>query len=154
MNSKSEKLLSPSELLRRKGMKVTDTRLQVLKLFFEKQEPLSHAAILKHFAGLGQKPDRVTLYRVLSAFSNAQILHEVQEIYGPVRFCLHEPFIDECAGNHPHFLCRECKRMMCLHGQSLPRVNVPEGTLVEGKQLLIFGLCPQCVSETGRGELN
>ena len=154
VNLKSEKILTPRKLLRRKGMKITAMRLRVLELFFEKQEPLSHAAIFKHFTGLGQKPDKVTLYRVLSAFSEAQIVHEVQEINGPIRFCLHDPFIDECAGNHPHFLCRECERMLCLHGQTLPRVNVPEGTFVEGKQLLIFGLCPQCVSEADQGELN
>ena len=141
-------ILTPLKLLRDKGMKVTNLRLQVLELFLEKQEPLSHAAVFEHLAVLGRQPNRVTLYRVLSAFSDAQIVHEVQGMNGPVRFCLHKPFPDGCPGNHPHFLCQECGRMFCLREQLLPYVEVPEGSLVEGKQLLIFGLCPQCSQQT------
>ena len=133
-------------------MKVTALRLQVLELFFEKREPLSHAAIFEHLTSLGHKPDRVTLYRVLSAFSDAQILHEIQGIDGPLRFCMHKPFMDGCPGNHPHFLCQACGRMRCLHEQLLPRVEVPDGTVVEGKQFLIFGLCPRCTQRADEAE--
>ena len=139
-----KKSLTPQKILREKGMRATSLRLQVLELFLEKQEPLSHAAIFEHLAASGRKLNRVTLYRALSAFSDAQIVHEVQGINGPVQFCLHQPFLDGCPGNHPHFLCRECGRMICLHGQPLPRVEVPENSVIEGKQMLIFGLCPRC----------
>jgi Fur family ferric uptake transcriptional regulator/Fur family zinc uptake transcriptional regulator len=125
-------------------MKATVLRLQVLELFFEKQEPLSHAAILEHLTALGRKPDRVTLYRTLSAFSDAQIVHEIRETDGAAWFCLQKPSMHKCPGNHPHFLCRECGRMICFHEQRLPRVEIPEGTIIEGKQFLIFGLCPRC----------
>ena len=149
MDWNSEKLPTPQQFLREKGMKVTSLRLEVLKLFLERQEPLSHAAVFEHLSTSGRKPDRVTLYRVLSAFSDAQIVHEVQGVDGPVRFCLHGPFMERCPGDHPHFLCQECGRMLCLSGQLLPRVEVPEGAFVEGKQLLIFGLCPQCAQRAG-----
>jgi Fur family ferric uptake transcriptional regulator/Fur family zinc uptake transcriptional regulator len=139
--------LVPQELLRKKGMKVTALRRRVLELFFERREPLSHQEIYELLSASGQEPDRVTLYRVLSAFSDAQIVHEVRGTDGPLRFCLHQAQRDECPGNHPHFLCRGCGRMLCLSDQSLPRVQVPEGALVEGKQLLIFGLCPECARE-------
>ncbi|MDR1622948.1 MAG: transcriptional repressor, partial [Synergistaceae bacterium] len=68
----------------------------------------------------------------------------VQGTDGIVRFCLREPSGGGCVGNHPHFLCRKCGRMICLPGQSLPYVEVSEGTVVEGKQLLVFGLCSRC----------
>ena len=145
---KEKPTLTPLKLLHDKGMKATTLRLQVLELFLEKQEPLSHAAIFEHFAVLGQKPDRVTLYRTLSAFSDAQIVYEIRGTDGTAWFCLQKPSIDRCPGNHPHFLCRECGRMICLHEQLLPRVEIPEGTIIEGKQFLIFGLCPQCAQFT------
>jgi len=143
-----KKLLTPQEFLHKKGMKATNLRLQVLELFFEKQEPLSHAAVFEYLAALGRKPDRVTLYRVLSAFSDAQIVREIQGIKGPVRFCLLEPSLDGYPRSHPHFLCQECGRMLCLRGQLLPRVEIPDGTVIEGKQFLIFGLCPICSERT------
>ena len=146
------KLLTPQKLLREQGMKVTSLRLQVLELFLEKQEPMSHAAIFEHLIALGHKPDRVTLYRVLSAFSDAQIVHEIHGTDGTARFCLHKPSLDRCPGNHPHFLCRECGGTLCLHEQPLPRVEVPDGTIIEGKQLLIFGLCPQCARHAGEAD--
>ena len=34
--------------------------------------------------------------------------------------------------------------MFCLPGQKMPRVNVPEGMHVEGKQLVVYGTCPDC----------
>lgn len=93
---------------------------------------------------MGDTPDRVTLYRVLAAFSEAQIIHQIQGTDGTVRFCLHEPFRTGCPGNHPHFLCRVCGRMTCLPEQAIPRVEVPQGTVIEGKQLLLFGICATC----------
>jgi Fur family ferric uptake transcriptional regulator/Fur family zinc uptake transcriptional regulator len=57
---------------------------------------------------------------------------------------MHDPFRPGCPGNHPHFLCRVCGRMSCLSEQTLPRVEVPEGAEVEGKQLLVFGVCAEC----------
>jgi Fur family ferric uptake transcriptional regulator/Fur family zinc uptake transcriptional regulator len=128
-------------------MKNTVLRRRVLELLFERQEPMSHSEIFEALATSGEKLDRVTLYRTLSAFSEARIVHEVQGTDGAVRFCLHESSRGGCLGNHPHFLCRRCGRMSCLSDQPLPYIEVPAGTLVEGKQLLIFGLCPQCAAQ-------
>lgn len=138
--------IEAEKALREKGMRNTVLRRKVLELLSERQEPLSHAEIFEALAALGEMPDRVTLYRTLSAFSDARIVHEVHGTDGIARFCLHEPSREGCLGNHPHFLCRRCGRMSCLSDQPLPYVQVPAGTLVEGKQLLIFGLCPQCAA--------
>jgi Fur family ferric uptake transcriptional regulator/Fur family zinc uptake transcriptional regulator len=108
---------------------------------------MSHSEIFEVLGASGESPDRVTLYRTLSAFSDAHIVHEIQGTDGVARFCLHEASREGCLGNHPHFLCRRCGRMSCLTEQPLPYVEVPAGTLVEGKQLLIFGLCPRCAQK-------
>ncbi|MDR1874116.1 MAG: transcriptional repressor [Synergistaceae bacterium] len=134
------------KLLRERGMRATLLRREVLKLLLSREkEPLSHTEIFELLtARPGYAPDRVTLYRILAAFSDAKIVHQVQGTDGTVRFCLHEPFQPGCPGNHPHFLCRLCGRMICLADQMLPHVDVPEGTTVEGKQMLLFGVCPAC----------
>jgi Fur family ferric uptake transcriptional regulator/Fur family zinc uptake transcriptional regulator len=107
---------------------------------------MSHSEILDALAAQGETPDRVTLYRTLSVFSDVRIVHEIHGTDGVARFCLQEPSHTGCLGNHPHFLCRRCGRMSCLSDQPLPYVAVPAGTLVEGKQLLVFGLCPRCAT--------
>jgi Fur family ferric uptake transcriptional regulator/Fur family zinc uptake transcriptional regulator len=135
------------KLLHEKGMSSTALRRRVLELLYERREPLSHMEVFELLSAAGQTPDRVTLYRTLSAFSGARIVHEVQGTDGVVRFCMHEPSQEGCLGNHPHFLCRKCGRMSCLSEQQLPYVDVPAGTLVEGKQLLVFGLCPRCAQK-------
>ncbi|GHS94789.1 transcriptional regulator [Synergistales bacterium] len=139
--------MTPQEILREKGLKNTELRRRVLSLLLEKQDPLSHVEIFEELASAGQALDRVTLYRTLSAFSEARIVHKVQGTDGTVRFrLLRASSGDGCLGNHPHFLCRKCGRMSCLLEQPLPRVDVPAGSVVEGKQLLVFGLCGDCAA--------
>ncbi|HTX73064.1 MAG TPA: hypothetical protein VMC79_09590 [Rectinemataceae bacterium] len=53
-----------------------------------------------------------------------------------------------CPGGHPHFLCTNCGIMSCLLDQEMPRVRVPEGSLVRGKQLLVYGLCAACADSS------
>jgi hypothetical protein len=36
--------------------------------------------------------------------------------------------------------------MSCLLGQTMPYVEVPEGTVVEAKQFVVYGICPECAS--------
>ncbi|MDR1944462.1 MAG: transcriptional repressor, partial [Synergistaceae bacterium] len=60
------------------------------------------------------------------------------------RFCAHHPGKSDCPGNHPHFLCLACGKMFCLIDQRLPRIDMPEGCEVRGKQLVIYGKCPSC----------
>jgi Fur family ferric uptake transcriptional regulator/Fur family zinc uptake transcriptional regulator len=110
----------------------------------EKGEPLSHLEILERFAQTKNVPDRVTLYRTLAVFADFRVVHQVLGTDGVLRFCVHDPFQVGCPGNHPHFLCRICGRMICLTGQAIPRIEVPKGATVDGKQLLIFGRCSQC----------
>ena len=133
--------------LSERGMRPTVFRLRVLRVLFERQTPLSHTEILESLIASGGESDRVTLYRTLAAFAEAGLLHQIQGVDGTLRFRLHDPLLPGCPGGHPHFLCRTCGRMICLEGQLLPFVEVPQGALVEGKQMLIFGRCPDCRSD-------
>lgn len=138
--------------LRDAGLKITPMRLEILEFLVRTERPLSHAEVLAHIPHL----DRVTLYRTLSSFVETDIAHQVQGLDGMWRFCAHTKQEGRCPGNHPHFLCTACGKMTCLLDQNLPRVDVPEGCGVEGKQLVVYGTCESChgprTDEPGDGE--
>lgn len=133
------------QLLKEAGVRATQVRLRVLEALLRAGCPVSHPdlARLPELEGC----DRVTLYRTLNRLRDAGLVHTVQGIDGTWRYCAYSPAGGGCPGDHPHFLCRQCGRMICLTGQKLPHVEVPAGLRVQGKQLVVYGLCGTC----GRG---
>lgn len=144
LNISEEKIKS---ILRSASLKVTPPRVSVLSYLIEEGRPLSHTEIQEKMPEM----DRVTLYRTLSAFVDADIAHQVQGLDGMWRFCAHERKQGVCPGNHPHFLCARCGTMVCLLDQEMPRVDVPAGCGVTGKQLVVYGTCSAC--NTGNDDI-
>ena len=126
--------------LRTAGLNVPPLRIKVLGHLMDAARPLSHSEIQVIMPDI----DRVTLYRTLSAFVNADIAHQVQCLDGMWRFCAHIRDGCECPGNHPHFLCLSCGMMVCLTWQAMPRIDVPDGCAVNGKQMVVYGKCQNC----------
>lgn len=116
----------------------------ILELLFAQGSPLSHGEILSR---IDEHLDRVTLYRTLETLKKAGIVHQVQGIDGVWRFCAHDEDSSGCPGDHPHFLCLDCGRMFCITDQRMPRVTVPEGIEVEGKQFVVYGRCAECATQ-------
>jgi len=138
-----EKILSGA------GLRMTRQRKLVLTLLLENGSPLSHGEISSM---LDEPLDKVTLYRTLQTLRSASIVHQVQGLDGIWRFCAHDPDTKGCPGDHPHFLCLYCGKMFCLTGQHLPRIEVPEGVTVEGKQLVVYGCCQECKPQNQKNE--
>lgn len=132
--------------IREAGLKVTPVRLEILNFLTGSGRPVSHSEVLSSLPHL----DRVTIYRTLSSFVEADIAHQVQGLDGMWRFCAHSKEEGSCPGDHPHFLCTSCGRMTCLLGQSMPRVGVPAGYGVEGKQFVVYGKCENCIGKDER----
>ncbi len=129
------------ELLTLKRLRPTPKREAVLALLLAQGEPLSHAEVERLMPA---DTDRVTLYRALEALSRAGLAHQVLGADGVWRYCSHDPFQSACPGNHPHFQCQACGKMICLLDQVMPRVEVPREYRVTGKQLVALGLCDLC----------
>ena len=136
------------ELLKGTGLRCTPARDTVLRFLSQKGHPLAHSEIAKA-RGLAAL-DRVTLYRTLTALQEAGLVHRVQDQNGAWRFCAHARLGKGCPGGHAHFLCTQCGRMHCLTSQALPWITVSDGSLVTGKQLVVYGLCPACAARKGR----
>jgi Fur family ferric uptake transcriptional regulator/Fur family zinc uptake transcriptional regulator len=130
-------------LLKLAGLKVTPVRMEILDYLVEAGHPLSHAEIHSALPGM----DRVTIYRTLTAFTETDIAHQIQGPDGSWRFCAHERSFEGCPGNHPHFLCESCGRMVCLLDQHMPRVEVAEGDIVKSKQFVLHGKCSECARQ-------
>jgi len=128
--------------IKQAGLRVTEIRKKILNALLVIKNPLSHADIsaLPGFSDL----DRVTIYRNLWLLQTAGLLHAILGVDGVWRYCAHNPDQPGCPGNHPHFICQSCGTMICLTGQRLPTVEVPEGYSVTGKRFLVYGLCPEC----------
>ena len=129
-------------ILKKVGVKITPIRLELMDYLLVTARPLSHADIQSAFPML----DRVTIYRTLASFVNCGIAHQVQGLDGVWHFCAHDPDVSGCPGNHPHFLCMSCGKMICLLGQYMPRIEVSEGNVVNGKQFVAYGTCRECAS--------
>lgn len=130
-------------MLKSAKLKVTPPRITVLGFLLEAGRPMSHTEIHEQ----APEMDRVTLYRTLTAFVEANLAHQVQGLDGMWRFCAHRRGESGRPGNHPHFLCAVCGRMTCLLDQAMPRVEVPEGCNVNGKQLVAYGTCADCLNK-------
>ncbi|HBG14877.1 MAG TPA: transcriptional repressor [Synergistaceae bacterium] len=130
------------EILERKSIRATPARKSILEVLLKERCPLSYREVA---ARLPEGQDRVTLYRTLLLLFKEGIVHRVLDMKGTWRFCAHDSGHPGCPGNHPHFACRVCGRMECLIGSNLPFVEVEPGTEVEGKHMVIYGVCRDCL---------
>ena len=92
------------DLLKKNHMSVTDSRLQILELFYHAPGALAHADIEKKAS---DKIDRVTIYRTLQTFEEKGIIHTIPSADNSVKYALCK---HECAEGHHHDNHVEFKR--------------------------------------------
>lgn len=131
------------ELLASRGIRSTPLRRAILGVLLEAATPLSWKDTFIRLRRRA-KADKVSLYRNLALFERSGLVHKVLGNDGAWRYCARQGETNRCPGNHAHFLCLSCGRMICLEDQPLPTVTLPEGFIVEGKQLLAYGRCSDC----------
>lgn len=130
-------------LLKRHQLKRTEPRLRVLSLLSAKKVATSQPDLESVIADV----DRVTLYRILSAFEEKGIIHKVFDLNGTANYALCSSDCDEHThrDEHLHFNCTACKNVYCLDEDiDLPSVTLPAGFKLEGFNLSATGLCPKC----------
>ena len=94
-----------SQFLRNHGLRVTPSRQAVLQVFATHGYALSHADIERL---LGNRQDRVTLYRTLRSFLDNGLIHAIPDERGTPYYALCQ---DSCTREvhqheHLHFRCR------------------------------------------------
>ncbi|HUX36975.1 MAG TPA: transcriptional repressor [Rectinemataceae bacterium] len=127
-------------LLAASGLRPTKSREAVLGALLASGKPLSHPELASRLETL----DRVTIFRSLKTLRASGLLHSVRGLDGLLRFVVNPSRNSRCPGSHPHFLCLSCGTMTCLETQELPKIEVPVGAEVRGKQFLVYGQCASC----------
>jgi len=130
------------DTLRSFKLKSTPCREEVLQLFFDNEQALSHAFIEKHTEA---SFDRVTVYRTLKSFEEKGLIHKVLDDNSVTKYAL----CQDCSAHdhhheHVHFKCEKCGRTTCIESIDIPKINLPEGYQIKERNLLIQGVCTYC----------
>lgn len=131
-----------SNLLKTHGLKVTETRLNVLDQFFEHDYALTHQDLESALPQF----DRVTLYRTLNSFESKGITHKVLGSTGVAKFALCKHHCDEHGhhDNHFHFHCTTCEKTYCLDESLKQEIKLPTGFVMHDVRLNVRGVCEEC----------
>ena len=130
------------QLLTSKNIRVTATRLLIYKFLAEKQV----AATLSDIENAFEKADRTTLYRTVKTFVEKDIVHQIDDGTGTVKYALCE---QDCSCEietdlHLHFHCNNCNETVCLTDHKIPQIKVPDGFVSENVNLVVKGICDKC----------
>src|ERR1051325_5125144 len=129
-------------ILKQNSLSITGSRKKILNLFLAHSRALAHNDIERK---TGEKFDRVTVYRTLQTFVQKGIIHTIPTADNSIRYAL----CKECEeghhhDEHVHFVCTNCGRTICLDDVVSPKIELPEGYVVQDVQVVINGICKDC----------
>lgn len=132
-----------ADILIDKDLRKTPCRVFVLGEFIRKgNKGISETELENRSKG---KFDRVTIYRTLKTFMDADILHKVIDDDNLVKYALcKECEDDHHSHEHVHFKCNSCNTTSCLDEISIVSVDLPKGYKKIEANYLIIGTCPEC----------
>lgn len=132
-----------AEQLKAHGIRKTPFRIELLSLFMDKNQSLSHQDIKAHITS---RPDKVTIYRALDDFLDKGLIHKVPDANNVSRYALCPDQCSEHAHdhNHIHFICNQCEETFCLDEVAVPQVKLPDGFEANSVNLTVSGLCKKC----------
>lgn len=131
-----------NDILHRRQLSSTESRRKILMLFLNSSDALTHGDIEKE---VGDKYDRVTIYRTLQTFEEKGIIHSIPTADNAIKYAL----CKECEeghhhDDHVHFICTACDKTICLDDVVSPKIDLPEGYMAENVQVVINGICKDC----------
>ncbi len=127
-----------NDLLRERGLKKTKLRIALLDYLFSTKHAQSYPEIKR---ALGGNVDKSTVYRNLTAFEEAGIIHRIEH-GGVAKYAFGKA--QEHGLNHAHFVCDFCETVYCMEGLAPLQLNVPKGFKTKAIQTIIRGTCSDC----------
>ena len=132
-----------NDILHRRQLSSTESRRKILTLFLNSDDALTHGDIEKE---VGEKYDRVTIYRTLQTFEEKGIIHSIPTADNSILYAL----CKECEeghhhDDHVHFICTNCEKTICLDAVVSPKIDLPAGYVSDNVQVVIHGICKECV---------
>lgn len=130
-------------ILKRKGLSVTEARRTILNLFMTSNGSLVHADI----EGNNAIPfDRVTVYRTLQTFVEKGIIHQIPTTDNTIQYALCKENCEDGHHHdeHVHFICNQCSKTMCLDDVIVPSIKLPKGFKPVNSAMIVNGICDEC----------
>jgi len=139
--------IDASELLRRRGLRVTAQRLAVLRAVSSAPHATADAVAETVRAEVGAISLQA-VYDALGVLVDAGLIRRIEPARSPARF---EPHAGD---NHHHVICRSCGRIAdvdCATG-SAPCLTPLDsrGYEIDEAEVVYWGRCPHCLSEERR----
>lgn len=134
-----------NDILHTRQLSSTESRRKILTLFLNSGDALTHGDIERR---VGDKYDRVTIYRTLQTFEEKGIIHSIPTADNAIKYAL----CKECEeghhhDDHVHFICTACEKTICLDDVVSPKIDLPEGYVAVNVQVVIHGVCKDCTEE-------
>jgi Fur family transcriptional regulator, ferric uptake regulator len=124
------------EVLKQHQLRITKQRIEVLRYYMNSTRAISHNELESHFDGT---IDRVSIYRILHAFTKANILCKIVDSIGKTSYVT-----ENIKHSNSHFKCNSCNSVIELpelpesYLTKLPELNI------QHLQLLAEGTCKNC----------
>jgi Fur family transcriptional regulator, ferric uptake regulator len=142
-NPPSQLLNSWKNSLHQHGYRVTQARLQVMKIIIASPGPLTPQDIYQKSLDLESPPGIASVYRTLEMLDGIGL---IQQIHQPGGCHGIWPTVD----GHKHLLlCKKCGQMRVIEGNEeitdyISRIEKHTGYKVDEHWLQLFGICSQC----------
>ncbi len=143
MHLQTNKMEQAKLILKNHNLKITKTRIAVLKAFLSYNNALSSGELYKSII---RNFDRITIYRTLQSFENSGILHKITSPDGTIKFALCTP---HCPSKHHyekhiHFYCTNCGKIYCDEEFDISELNIKSDFAINSIQIIAEGWCWKC----------
>lgn len=131
-----------ADYLQRHGVRPTANRIVIVKALAAAHKPLSMKDLERQILSI----DKSNISRTLSLFRAQDVVHTIEDGDGIQKYelCMsHGGEGDD--DEHTHFFCEQCHKLICLYDMPTPEVTLAGGFRVHAVNVLVKGLCPECV---------
>lgn len=87
--------------------------------------------------------NRVTIYRVLDRLVKENLIHEITNIDGVVKYANCKKCNRNHSHQHLHFSCENCNSVTCIENVE-PQFNLPMEYEIKKINFMVSGICPSC----------
>lgn len=143
MTNSEEKLLDAAHLIRKTGLKCTQSRLEVLNVLLSQREVLTADELYEKLRQQGAKLNFSTVYRILEQFTEKKLTEKV--ILPQSRKA---GFLLYTLSHTHHLICLSCHKVVNIDGCPLHgfEQDLAQKTHFEivGHYLELYGYCEEC----------
>lgn len=133
--------VSPTELLRQRGIQVTAQRLAVLRAVTGQSHVTADGVVQAVRAEIGAISVQA-VYDALALLAAEGLIRRIQPPGSPARF------EGRVGDNHHHLICRACGRVVdvdcAVHSTPCLTANDDHGFEIDEAEVVYWGRCPDC----------